>query len=298
MPAGQIVRTGFKIASRIAPNTTGRAAFRLMCMPMRSKRMSAGERRLARSMEPLLDEAQSLRLRFQGGKLQTYRWGGHGHALRGRVVLVHGWTGRALVMTAFVEPLRARGYEVVTFDLPAHGRSSGRSLNMPLGAEALQAVADYFGPFSGAITHSFGGPLALLAMEGGAPLARATPIPRLAMIAAPNRLDQVTMMFAHHIGLSASAKSSLAGEMQRQAGRPVEEFSTERLLAHTGTSALVIHDTDDQIVGYANARNIMATNPGAQLMSTSGLGHRRIIIAPEVVTAATDFVSAGRGFAQ
>jgi pimeloyl-ACP methyl ester carboxylesterase len=41
------------------------------------------------------------------------------------IVLVHGWSGRGTDLLPFVPPLRAAGFSVVLFDLPAHRDSSG-----------------------------------------------------------------------------------------------------------------------------------------------------------------------------
>lgn len=292
MQAEQLVRVGFRLASHIAPRHTGRAAFRLFCSPMRSTALSAGERRLAAHMRPLVDTAEQCGIGHPDGTVRAYRWRHRGNRPLGRVMLVHGWTASTLVMAAFVQPLLDRGFEVVALDLPAHGKSSGRLLTLPIGARALQAVADRYGPLTGVITHSIGSSVTLLAMEGGAPLDRRLEIPRMVMIAAPNRLDKVTSSFGDLIGLSHSARSSLDEEILRVARRPLAEFRSDRLLQRTGTEALVIHDEDDEYVDFASAEAIVAANPGARLLATNGLGHRRIIIDGQVVQAATDYLAA------
>jgi esterase/lipase len=287
----RLVRVGFRIASHFAPMHTGRAALRLFCSPRRSKSLSAGEKRLAAHMRPIMDAAEQSMVAHQGGRVRTYRWRPDEGQLRGRVMLIHGWTGRALVMSGFVQPLLDRGFEVVAFDLPAHGKSSGRKLDLPLGALAMQAVVDAYGPLSGVITHSFGGPVALLAMEGGAPLERKLHVPRIVMIAAPNWLDRVTTMFGHRIGLSERAQSALESEILRQVRRPVEDFRSDLFLARTGASALIIHDEDDTDVAFASAEAIVVHNPRAKLLATKGLGHRRTIVARQVVTASAEFLA-------
>ena len=70
-------------------------------------------------------------LAFEGGRVATWTWRGEAAASRGRVMLVHGWSGRALVMTAFVEPLLRQGIDVVAIDLPGHGDSDGRRPGSP-----------------------------------------------------------------------------------------------------------------------------------------------------------------------
>jgi pimeloyl-ACP methyl ester carboxylesterase len=291
MHAEQLVRTGFRIASAIAPGPTGRAAFKLFCTPQRPKSLSAGEQRLADRMAPIIAAAETRMIAHPGGEVRALRWQPANGEPRGRVLLVHGWTGQALVMTAFVQPLLDRGIEVIAFDLPAHGQSTGRHLTLPLAARAMQCVADAYGPLTGVITHSFGGPVAMLAMEGGAPLEQALVVPRVVLIAAPNALSRVTSLFGSRIGLSPKALSALEGEIHRLARRPVEAFRGDLFVRKSGAQALVIHDEDDQDVDFASAEAIVAGNANATLLATKGLGHRRIIVARQVVTAATEFLS-------
>lgn len=52
-----------------------------------------------------------------GAPVTTYAWG-EGPA----VLLVHGWSSHTGCMAGFVDPLLERGFRVVAFDAPAHGR--------------------------------------------------------------------------------------------------------------------------------------------------------------------------------
>jgi hypothetical protein len=56
---------------------------------------------------------------------------------------------------------------------------------------------------------------------------------------------------------------------------------------------LVVHDTDDREVPYADGPRL-AEVFGARLLTTNGLGHRRILFAREVVAAAVEFIEEGR----
>jgi len=62
------------------------------------------------------------------------------------------------------------------------------------------------------------------------------------------------------------------------------------LAPNLGTPLLVVHDIDDTEVPYAEGARLAEHWPRAQLMTTRGLGHTRILRAPEVVAAASAFV--------
>jgi pimeloyl-ACP methyl ester carboxylesterase len=245
-------------------------------------------------MAPVMAQAKTHDVSTPGGRIKVYSWSATGRDVAlGRVLLVHGWTGRAAVMGAFVEPLRSAGFDVVALDLPAHGESTGSILNLAIGARAVQAVADAHGPFTCAVAHSFGGPIVLLAAEGGEPLAKPMPVERLVLIACPNALDEITQAFGDAVGLSPAAIEAMEGEILRIAGRPVAEFRCDAFLPRTGALALVIHDGEDVEVPVANATAIVAGAPTARHFRTEGLGHRRIIFAPRVVAAAAAFLRTG-----
>ncbi len=261
--------------------------------------LSPGEMKVAERMGPVMAAARRHTVETLDATVVAYDWDPlAGRNERGCVLLVHGWTGRALVMGAFVEPLRNAGFRVVALDLPAHGDSTGEQLNLAIGARAVQAVAKTLGPFTGAIAHSFGGPVTLLAAEGGLPLAGAMGLDRLVMVSCPNSLGAITRYFGTEVGLSERAIQAMEGEVLRIAGRPVSEFACDGFLGRIGIPALVIHDDGDAEVPIADAHAIVASAPHARLLTTVGLGHRRIIFAPSVTREAVAFLAAQAGSAR
>jgi predicted ATPase len=57
---------------------------------------------------------------------------------------------------------------------------------------------------------------------------------------------------------------------------------------------LVIHDQDDREVPWADGAAIAAAALDARLVTTHGLGHRRILRDPSVIEASVDFVAGER----
>jgi pimeloyl-ACP methyl ester carboxylesterase len=281
-----------RAAGAIAPTATGRFAFRLFCTPPRRATLTAGEARMAQRMAPLIERAEHRMVGFDGGRVAAWSWRAPEHPVRGRILLVHGWSGRALVMTAFVEPLLKAGFDVVALDLPGHGASDGRRLSLPLGARAVQAVAAAHGGITGVVAHSFGGPVSMLAAEGGPPLSGPMPLARIVLIASPNSMATVTRRFSDRVGLTERTRSVLEAEILRVAERPAAAFVVGEFLARLGRPALVIHDTGDLDVPFVRAEEIVAAAPQTtRLVATSGIGHRRIVVAPQAIKAAVRFLA-------
>jgi pimeloyl-ACP methyl ester carboxylesterase len=64
------------------------------------------------------------------------------------------------------------------------------------------------------------------------------------------------------------------------------------MAAALDTPLLVMHDRDDPTVPWAEGAAIATAWRGAELVTTSGLGHRDIVRDPDVVARAVAFLSA------
>lgn len=283
-----------RAASFIAPRTTGRLAFRLFCTPPRPSKRN-GNGRADEQAPPLrLRQANRRAIPFPCGSVQAYVFEPETGVATRTVLLVHGWTGDAGSMTGFVEPLLAAGFRVVAFDLPGHGASTGRELNIPLGVASLAAVARVFGPFQAIVTHSFGGAITLAALAGSVRGQPAVSAERLVLIAAPSSITRITRQFGHAIGLGRRGQAALERRIHVVAGNPVEAFEGPLQLKAIGLPTLVIHDRQDRELGFQHAQALAESGPFVQLEAPDGLGHRRILKARPVAESVARFV-AGEG---
>jgi pimeloyl-ACP methyl ester carboxylesterase len=283
---------GFRVTGLVAPSLAGKAAYVAFCLPPRIPATDASRSRLIEKLGPLRDDAEAHTISTPDGRVQAYLWRTAKTPAKGRVLLVHGWTSESLVMGLFVKPLRDAGFDVVALDLPAHGRSSGRMLNMPIGARAILAVADTLGPFTGIVTHSFGGAVAALAVEGGSPIHRKTVVDRLVLIASPHSISKAARDFGDGFAFSEALQQRLGNEVTKAAGRQISAINIGAMLGDVGRPVLVIHDTEDERVPFSEAEALVAGARGhATLMQTKGLGHERIVVMPNVVRAAVRFLA-------
>jgi pimeloyl-ACP methyl ester carboxylesterase len=224
--------------------------------------------------------AECTTLPVDGIPVAVYRWGA-GPA----VVFVHGWSGRATQVAAFVEPLTAAGYCVIAFDAPAHGKTPGRRTNILEFAAALRAIAATYGPLHGAITHSFGGMALAYALHQG------VPAERVVCISAPARLEFLVERFGRMLALPDSVLTELRRRLEKRFAADVWELmSTDSNARVLTLPALIVHDRDDREVPWRQGEMIAAAWPGAQWLATRGLGHRRILRDAATVQAVVDFL--------
>jgi pimeloyl-ACP methyl ester carboxylesterase len=78
--------------------------------------------------------------------------------------------------------------------------------------------------------------------------------------------------------------------VEERYGRRWEELELARIAPRLQASALVIHDRNDGVVPWEQGATVARQWPGAKLMTTQGLGHRRILADEAVTQAAAEFV--------
>lgn len=291
MTLQSVTRTAVAIASAIAPQATGRAAFWLCC---RTSRPPSGENAQVKRAEKRLSGAVRTRIEFGSGSVETYTFPPSPNAVRrrGTIALVHGWTGSAAFMAAFAAPLIAEGFEVVAVDLPGHGASPGRYLHVPLAVEALHAVHEKTGPWHGIAAHSFGGLAALALVSGTVAHIPPVPIERLALIGSPHDASFIFSYLGRTLGLGPKAQAAMNDMVLEVAGRPIEDFDGVAMMRSSGVRALILHAPDDREVPYACAEELAKAEGLATLTPVPGAGHRRILYAPAAIELVGAFMSA------
>jgi pimeloyl-ACP methyl ester carboxylesterase len=268
----------------------GDIAFRIFCTPQLSQYRAANHPALVTRARFHLRNAEWRRLPTPVAEIQTYTFHPEQSPPRGTILVAHGWTGEASFMTAIAEPIRRAGFRVVLFDLPAHGLSGGGSTNLIDCARATAYVARAVGDIEAIVAHSFGGMISLVAAEGLAPMPGSIEVPRVVLVACPNRLSQVTSDFSRHWGLSQAGQQAFEKRLERVGGRPIAHFAIVKLLRSMRSNVLVIHDRDDDDVSFESAEEIAEGAERAELVAFRGFGHRDILFAPPVMRAIVAFL--------
>ncbi len=206
------------------------------------------------------------------------------------ILLVHGWMSGARYMMALADALCRAGYRVICFDLPAHGRSGGRTTNLSRCADALRHVIGHFGPVDTIIAHSFGGAVTAWAFTGEKAAALRGE-GHIILLASPNQLSGVTAGFAAQLGLSSKAQRAYEHVLCKPFGRALASMSGNALFAATPYRITAIHSRDDAEVGVEAARELSATIARVHLVELDGLGHRRILYHKDAMEAVLSAVA-------
>lgn len=188
------------------------------------------------------------------------------------VVLVHGWAGRAADWRHLAADLIGAGWRVVVPDLPGHGMTPGRRTDLFELGRAVSAVLDHERP-AAVVTHSMGFPATMLALEDGGHRPDT-----LVALAPGRRIAHAVDGFARRAALPAGLAEELRRALEQRFGPDIwHVLDVDRVLPLLQADGLVIHDVDDDEVPLSDAQQIAAGWPGAELVTTEGLGHRRIL---------------------
>ena len=112
------IRTKFKILSAISKRKTAEKAFILFCTPQYRNR---------KKLPKIFSEAESVRFSFHNYHIQGYRWNTSSDK---RILILHGFESSVVNFDHYIRPLIRKGYCVLAFDAPAHGRSTGKVVNV------------------------------------------------------------------------------------------------------------------------------------------------------------------------
>jgi pimeloyl-ACP methyl ester carboxylesterase len=269
-----MLRTAFRTVGSVAPAIAARWAETIFCRPPRHQPRPAEEAFLATGSRSCV--------RSDGHDLAVWQWG------RGpTVILVHGWGGRAGRFSALAGALMAAGFRVVLFDAPAHGASMGSQASLPQFSRALRDVGNSVGPIHGLVGHSLGGAAVSLAMHHGLGSERTV------LLAPPADVFLFSHAFAEHLRIPLRARAVMRQNLESRLQFTWEELHIPTLVREMSTPVLVVHDTLDSDVPYAHGEEIARAWPGAELLTTRGLGHRAILRDREVVRRTVEFLSAG-----
>jgi pimeloyl-ACP methyl ester carboxylesterase len=261
------------ILSRLSRPLAAKLAERLFVTPI-STRQPARESAWA-------EGAERTRIPSPLGPIPVWVWGEGPET----VVLVHGWSGRGLQLGAFVEPLVARGFRVVTHDAPGHGVARGRTSSMPAFAATLGAVGRRFGPVAAVIAHSLGSTAAIYALAQ-----RELVADRFIAISPAARLHAIRERFGEMTGFTPSVIDRMRLAFEDRLGFNWENSEPLRLAPEMAMPSMVIHDAKDRFIPHSEGAELADAWPDGQLITTTGLGHHRILRDSTVIDSVLSFI--------
>jgi pimeloyl-ACP methyl ester carboxylesterase len=202
-----------------------------------------------------------------------------------KILLVHGWSGRGTQLVKFADALVDKGYATISFDAPAHGKSSGNSTIMTEFIASILEIDKKFGPFEAAVGHSLGGMALLNAIKKG------LKINRLIIIGSGDKVKDILDDFVSKLELKPEYSSHLQQHFEKKYNEPMENYSAHCAAKTIDIPVLVIHDENDNEVPVETSINIHDNLKNGELLITQHLGHRKILGNPFVIEKTIEFIT-------
>lgn len=270
-------RAELNILSLVNVRKAAIKAFRLFCTP---------QKKTPGKSPDIFSTGERLAFRLEGHTIRGHRWLPYTDSLRPdaislkKVLIAHGFESSSRTFDTYIAALLKQGYEVFAFDAPGHGRSGGKRILLTDYVRMLQVIEQNYGPFQAWIGHSLGGLALALSLED----MTADQKGRLVLMAPAVEMTSAVDTFAKVLGLSAEVVKEMDGYVQEISGHPFSWYSLRRVIGHVQANILYCQDEDDLIIPPAAARQVEQDgHANVRFIFTSGLGHRNIYKAPEML---------------
>ncbi len=263
-----------KLLQFISPGLAARFAARLFTTPVKH---GIPKRELELDAKCLQEK---IRIKALKQDIVVYRYG----TGEKRILLVHGWSGRGTQLVKFAEAFKHENYEVISFDAPAHGKSTGKTTIMPEFIATILQLEKEIGPFDAAVGHSLGGMSLLNSVKRGLQLQK------LAIIGSGDVIQDIINEFTDQIKLKRTTGLLMRKMFESKSHESMDKYSSYRAARKIDIPVLVVHDENDLEVPVRCAYHIHENLVHGELMITKGLGHRKILGSADVVSKIVKFI--------
>ena len=232
----------------------------------------------------IFDKAEKLQFDIEGITVHGYSWN---HNVLKKVLIIHGFESSIVNFDHFVFPLMDKGYGVLAFDGPGHGRSGGTAITAPLFADMITMICEKYGPVQSFMAHSFGGLTLSMALEN----MEHNESFKVVFIAPLTELKTAAESFFHLLNLDEKVKKEFDELIVDLGGRSLEWYSVGRAIKNINAQVLWLHDEDDDQTPIHDALRVKKENPpNVKFLITKGLGHSTIYNDKKVVQEIIDFL--------
>jgi len=255
--------TLLKFMSMIAPGYAARKIHKFISNPR--------VRKLRKFEERVLAESKRARVPFRNFEIQSYSWGEAGKPI---ALFVHGWEGQAGNFANLVSLLNEKGYHVVAYDGPSHGKSTQQETNM---FEYADFITDKIAAHKPDIivSHSFGTITTLLGLVRNPKFS----LKQWFIVTTPFSFHDYVNELMDELGVTNRTFIKLTHLLEKDT-----EYSLEELNVATSAKELtglgqctIVHSPQDKVLPVENSRKVHQHLTGSKLVEPKNLGHYKIL---------------------
>jgi len=273
-----LIRLFFKICSRIFPALAVLIAARMFVTP-------SGKKRLNQFTKEIIKRATRFTILYRDGiELAAYRWGEKTAPV---ILLVHGWTGSSANFAHFIDPLLAQGFQVVAYDVLAHGTSPGKTANLIQWTETVTVAMEQLQQVHCIVGHSLGGGAILVASSIG------FKTNKIVLVAPLSNIIDPIEAFTDYVALPRKINQKILDYFDKKYKSRLEIYGnnwSELFESKFNVPTLILHDKKDKEIPWSNGQQIADQWPWSTFITTDGLGHRRIMREPDIISKVLEFI--------
>jgi pimeloyl-ACP methyl ester carboxylesterase len=255
------IRTKFALLSAVSKKKAAKAAFHLFCTPQYKN---------TKPLPASFEKSEQLEFTLGNDRIRGYRWN---HPASKKILILHGFESSVVNFDRYVGPLVKKGYEVLGFDAPAHGKSTGKEVNVLMYKNMIQQIYVDYGPIDAFLSHSFGGLAVSLFLET---------LPnngnkKVVLVAPAMETKTAADHFFKLLNLDESVRKEFDRYLTKLGGNPPEWYSILRAANNIKAQVLFLQDKHDEMTPISDVNPLMEKHyPNFHFIISEGLGHRRI----------------------
>ena len=264
----------FKILDKISTRLTTLLAVKLFSTPIKYKTPRRELDYYNKSQKYFID------IPAINKKIRVFEYGNFDK----KVLLVHGWSGRGTQLHTIAETFNNLGYTCISFDAPAHGKSSSNTTLMVEFVTCILELEKKYGTFDYAIGHSLGGMSVLKAISEGLQVQKAV------VLGIADLIHDIILNFTQKIKIDYKYVGLIRERFEKKYQLKMEDFASSNSVKNISQPILIVHDEDDKDVPVSCAYAIEKNAKNAKLLITKKLGHRKILNNEMVLESIVEFV--------
>lgn len=274
----RLIRFYYQTLSIVAPSLAGKQAFSLFQKTKKNV--------IRKNERQFYNLSRHFKISHHQEDIDCYELGDPKNPM---VLLVHGWDSNAGSMAAIAFQLVEQGYYVVAFNLPAHGFSKLKRVNLKICREYFLAVVEKMypdKPFS-VIAHSFGSAVATFSLANSR-----FDVDKLILLTNPNKFIEVLRGYQSFIKLSDKAFNVTLDRAEKLIGQSAADLNIEDMSNKINYgNLLLIHDRSDKVLSYQNSIAVKDKWKNSELVTLENIGHYKMLWNEYVIHSIIKFIT-------
>lgn len=246
----------FNALALYSKDKVAKKAFTLFSSPRKGK--------VLEHQKAFLNPAKGEVVTIENIKLQTYKWQGS----KETVLLLHGWESNVFRWRNLISFLEKENFNIIAFDAPAHGNSTGNLLNVPVYTKCAEKIIATYKP-KYIIGHSMGGMTTIYNQYKNPN----NSIEKIVSLGSPSELSEIMDHYQNLLKFNTTVMESLDVYFKQIFDFNIDEFSISKFSKNLAQKGLLVHDEFDTIAPFSASERIHKNWKNSTLLKTQGLGH-------------------------